>query len=234
MLKGFSAAAAKGLGGEACVEAAIDVAKDHPMASEEVAALVPESPPEAMLLAASRRCPEAPVAPARAYVRRSKGRSRRRSRISKQSSKAQARRARRRGRRPQCCFRPVRRSRRRPGPPRRRRSRRRRAKSRLFPKNFGPPPLSRKARSMRPRARSSPVRRGGAPPREHASGGAFGRLGSERAAGFRGGLARGLGRARRMSGRSHLLCGVGGDRRPRVRSSWGPAGRLSARTIPFG
>ena len=68
MLKGFSAAAAKGLGGEACVEAAIDVAKDHPMASEEIAALVPESPLEAMLLAASRRSPEAPVAPAPAYV----------------------------------------------------------------------------------------------------------------------------------------------------------------------
>jgi intracellular multiplication protein IcmO len=68
MLKGFSAAVAKGLGGEACVEAAIDVAKDHPMASEEIGALVPESPLEAMLLAASRRSSEAPVAPAPAYV----------------------------------------------------------------------------------------------------------------------------------------------------------------------
>jgi hypothetical protein len=86
---------------------------------------------------------------------------------------------------------------------------------------------------MRPRARSSPVRRDGAPPREHASGGAFGRLGSEPAARFCGGLGRGLGRARRTSGRSHLLCGVGGDRRPHVRWSWGPASRKSARTIPF-
>ncbi len=70
--------------------------------------------------------------------------------------------------------------------------------------------------------------------RDSASGGAFGRLGSERAARFCGGLARGLRRARRTSGRSVLLCGVGGDRRPHVRWSWGPAGRLSARTIPFG
>src|SRR5208282_609478 len=50
---------------------------------------------------------------------------------------------------------------------------------------------------------------------------AFGRPGSERAARFRGGLARGLGRARRTPGRSDLLCGVGGDRRPHVRWSWG-------------
>jgi hypothetical protein len=64
MLGAFQQAAAAGQGGEACVEAALDAAKDHPMARDEIAALATPSPLEAMLTAAARRPPQAPLGPA--------------------------------------------------------------------------------------------------------------------------------------------------------------------------
>ena len=64
MLGAFQQAAAAGQGGEACVEAALDAAKDHPMAPDEIEALAPASPLEAMLTAAARRPPQAPLGPA--------------------------------------------------------------------------------------------------------------------------------------------------------------------------
>ena len=64
MLGAFRDAAAAGQGGEACVEAALEAAKDHPMAREEIEALAPASPLEAMLTAAARRPPQAPLGPA--------------------------------------------------------------------------------------------------------------------------------------------------------------------------
>jgi hypothetical protein len=64
MLGAFQDAAAAGQGGEACVEAALKAAKDHPMARDEIEALAPPSPLEAMLTAAARRPPQAPLGPA--------------------------------------------------------------------------------------------------------------------------------------------------------------------------
>jgi intracellular multiplication protein IcmO len=64
MLGAFQQAAAAGQGGEACVEAALEAAKDHPMAREEIEALAPHSPLEAMLTTAARRPPQAPLGPA--------------------------------------------------------------------------------------------------------------------------------------------------------------------------
>ena len=49
MLGAFQHAAAAGQGGDACVEAALEAAKDHPMARDEIEALAPHSPLEAML-----------------------------------------------------------------------------------------------------------------------------------------------------------------------------------------
>jgi hypothetical protein len=69
MLGAFQHAAAAGQGGEACVEAALEAAKDHPMARDEIEALAPHSPLEAMLTAAASRPPQAPLAPAPTYAR---------------------------------------------------------------------------------------------------------------------------------------------------------------------
>ena len=49
MLGAFQHAADAGQGGDACVEAALEAAKDHPMARDEIEALAPHSPLEAML-----------------------------------------------------------------------------------------------------------------------------------------------------------------------------------------
>ena len=68
MLGAFQHAAAAGQGGEACVDAALEAAKDHPMASDEIEALAPHSPLEAMLTAAARRPRQAPLAPAPTYA----------------------------------------------------------------------------------------------------------------------------------------------------------------------
>ena len=83
MLGAFQDAAAAGQGGEACVEAALEAAKDHPMARDEIEALAPPSPLEAMLTAAARRPPQAPLAPAPASCpgrRRARGHGARDSR----------------------------------------------------------------------------------------------------------------------------------------------------------
>src|SRR5208282_5901509 len=69
MLEAFKDAAAAGQGGEACVEAALEAAKDHPMARAEIEALAPPSPLEAMLTAAARRPRQDPLAPAPTYAR---------------------------------------------------------------------------------------------------------------------------------------------------------------------
>ena len=68
MLGAFQHAAAAGQGGEACVEAALEAAKDHPMARDEIEAMAPHSPLEAMLTAAARRPRQAPLAPAPSYA----------------------------------------------------------------------------------------------------------------------------------------------------------------------
>ncbi len=68
MLGAFQHAAAEGQGGEACVEAALAAAKDHPMAREEIEALAPPSPLEAMLTAAARHPPQAALASHPAYA----------------------------------------------------------------------------------------------------------------------------------------------------------------------
>jgi intracellular multiplication protein IcmO len=68
MLNAFRDAAAAGQGGEACVEAAIEAARQHPMTEAEIEALKPDSPLEAMLTAAARRPPRAPIAPPAPYV----------------------------------------------------------------------------------------------------------------------------------------------------------------------
>ncbi len=68
MLGAFQRAAAAGQGGEACAEAALEAAKDHPMARYEIEALAPHSPLEAMLTAAARSRRRAPLAPAPTYA----------------------------------------------------------------------------------------------------------------------------------------------------------------------
>ena len=68
ILGAFHQAAAAGQGGDACVEAALAAAKDHPMARDEIEALAPHSPLEAMLTAAARRPRQATLAPAPTYA----------------------------------------------------------------------------------------------------------------------------------------------------------------------
>jgi intracellular multiplication protein IcmO len=68
MLGAFQQTAAAGQGGEACVEAALEAAKDHPIARDAIEALAPHSPLEAMLTAAAGRPRQAPLAPAPTYA----------------------------------------------------------------------------------------------------------------------------------------------------------------------
>jgi intracellular multiplication protein IcmO len=68
MLEAFKGAANAGQGGDACVAAALEAAKDHPMARQELEALAPRSLLEAMLTAAADRPPQASFAPLPAYV----------------------------------------------------------------------------------------------------------------------------------------------------------------------
>jgi intracellular multiplication protein IcmO len=67
MLKAFSDAAASGRPGMECVEAAIEAAGEAPLSAEEIAALAPHAPLQAMMLAATSRPPKAPP-PAALYV----------------------------------------------------------------------------------------------------------------------------------------------------------------------
>jgi intracellular multiplication protein IcmO len=60
MLKAFSDAAAAGRPGMECVEAAIDAAGGAPLSTEEIAALAPHAPLQAMMLAAASHPPKAP------------------------------------------------------------------------------------------------------------------------------------------------------------------------------
>ena len=67
MLKAFSDAAASGRPGMECVEAAIEAAGGAPLSTEEIAALAPHAPLQAMMLAATSRPPRAPSTPAALY-----------------------------------------------------------------------------------------------------------------------------------------------------------------------
>jgi intracellular multiplication protein IcmO len=60
MLKAFSDAAASGRPGTECVEAAIEAAGEAPLSAEEIAALAPQAPLQAMMLAATNRPSKAP------------------------------------------------------------------------------------------------------------------------------------------------------------------------------
>ena len=68
MLKAFSDAAASGRPGMECVEAAIEAAAEAPLSAEEIAALAPHAPLQAMMLAATRPPPKAPSTPAELYA----------------------------------------------------------------------------------------------------------------------------------------------------------------------
>jgi intracellular multiplication protein IcmO len=68
MLEAFKGAANSGQGGDACVAAALEVAKDHPMAREEPEALAPRSPLEAMLASVADRPLQASFGPLPTYV----------------------------------------------------------------------------------------------------------------------------------------------------------------------
>jgi intracellular multiplication protein IcmO len=68
MLEAFKGAANSGQGGDACVAAALEVAKDHPMAREEPEALAPRSPLEAMLASVADRPLQASFGPLPGYV----------------------------------------------------------------------------------------------------------------------------------------------------------------------
>ena len=68
MLKAFSDAAASGRPGMECVEAAIEAAGEAPLSAEEIAALAPHAPLQAMMLAATSRPPKAPSTPAALYA----------------------------------------------------------------------------------------------------------------------------------------------------------------------
>ena len=68
MLKAFSDAAASGRPGMECVEAAIEAAGETPLSAEEIAALAPHAPLQAMMLAATSRPPKAPSTPAALYA----------------------------------------------------------------------------------------------------------------------------------------------------------------------
>ncbi|RBP13110.1 intracellular multiplication protein IcmO [Roseiarcus fermentans] len=67
MLQAFAEAAAAGRPGSECVEAAIEAAGRAPLAAEEIAALAPRAPLQAMLRAAASRPPKAPSTPAPRY-----------------------------------------------------------------------------------------------------------------------------------------------------------------------
>jgi intracellular multiplication protein IcmO len=67
MLQAFFEAAAAGRPGSECVEAAIEAAGRAPLAAEEIAALAPRAPLQAMLSAAASRPPKAPSTPAPRY-----------------------------------------------------------------------------------------------------------------------------------------------------------------------
>jgi hypothetical protein len=68
MLEAFRGAAIAGLGGDACVTAALEAANDHPTARPELEALAPQSPLEAMLTAAADSPPQASFAPLPTFV----------------------------------------------------------------------------------------------------------------------------------------------------------------------
>jgi intracellular multiplication protein IcmO len=68
MLKAFSDAAAAGRPGMECVEAAIDAAGGAPLSADEIAALAPHAPLQAMMLAATSRSPKAPSKSAALYA----------------------------------------------------------------------------------------------------------------------------------------------------------------------
>jgi hypothetical protein len=68
MLKAFSDAAASGRPGMECVEAAIEAANEAPLSAEEIAALAPHAPLQAMILAATSRALKAPSTPAALYA----------------------------------------------------------------------------------------------------------------------------------------------------------------------
>jgi hypothetical protein len=68
MLGAFRGAAIAGKGGDACVAAALEAAKDHPMARQELEALASQSPLEAMLAVAADCPPQTSFAPLPAYV----------------------------------------------------------------------------------------------------------------------------------------------------------------------
>jgi intracellular multiplication protein IcmO len=68
MLEAFKGAANSGQGGDACVAAGLDAAKDHPMTRHELEALAPQSPLEAMLTTAADRPRQASFVPLPAYV----------------------------------------------------------------------------------------------------------------------------------------------------------------------
>jgi intracellular multiplication protein IcmO len=68
MLKAFSDTAAAGQGGEACIEAAIEAAKTHPMAREDMAAAGLDSPLAAMIKTAAARSPPAHPSPSAQYA----------------------------------------------------------------------------------------------------------------------------------------------------------------------
>jgi intracellular multiplication protein IcmO len=68
MLEAFRGAANAGQGEDACVAAALEAAKAHPMARQELEALASQSPLEAMLAAAADRPSQASFTPLPAYV----------------------------------------------------------------------------------------------------------------------------------------------------------------------
>jgi hypothetical protein len=68
MLEAFRGVANAGQGEDACVAAALEAAKAHPMARQELEALASQSPLEAMLAAAADRPSQASFTPLPAYV----------------------------------------------------------------------------------------------------------------------------------------------------------------------
>jgi phosphotransferase system HPr-like phosphotransfer protein len=68
VLKAFSDASTSGRPGMECVEAAIEAAGGAPLSTEEIAALAPHAPLQAMMLAATSRPPRAPSTPAALYA----------------------------------------------------------------------------------------------------------------------------------------------------------------------
>jgi hypothetical protein len=70
MLEAFKGAVTAGRGGDACIAAALEAAKDYPMARDEIDALAPQSPLEAMLQKAAERPPQASLGPLPVYAPR--------------------------------------------------------------------------------------------------------------------------------------------------------------------